>query len=131
MIYVKIGDALYPASISGRMADPEWDNRESKLIKMEGDYTMVDALFPEGAAWSIVCDEPVPVMDEEGNPVLDKNGEPIYETRQVEYDNSDFNMRGDITVHADGTCTVKMGQKTEVEELRELSDELLLEVLGV
>lgn len=131
MIYVKVNGTLYPATIAGKEADRDWDGRRSKSITMEGDYATVDALFPDGAAWGIVCEENVPVTDEEGDPILDENGETTYEIRQVEYDNSDFNMRGDITVHADGTCTVKMGQKAEVEELRELSDELLLEVLGV
>ena len=131
MIYIKVNDALYPAMVSGKEADRDWDGRRSKSITMNGDYATVNDLFPDGVAWSIVCEENAPVMDEEGNYVLNKNGEQTYETRQVEDDNSDFNMRGSITVHADGTCTVKMGHKTEVEELRELTDELLLEVLGV
>ena len=131
MIYVKVNDALYPASISGKMADPDWGNRETKLIKMDLDYAAVNAMFAEGVTWGIVCEDFVPVLDEEGNPILDDNGDPTYVVQQTEFDNSAFNMRGDITVHANGTCTVKMGQKTEIEELRELSDELLLEVLGV
>lgn len=131
MIYVKINNVLYPAEISGRTNDPTWGNRESKLITLDGDFSTVDALFPEGVAWQIVCEDAMPVLDKDGNPVMDENGEAKYQIQQTEFDNSAFNMRGDITVHADGTCTVKMGQKTEVEELRELSDELLLEVLGV
>lgn len=115
MTYVKIGNIIYPASISGRMSDKEWDNRESKSITIDNDYSTVNALFADGTAWSIVSEETVPIVDDEGNPVLDESGEQAYETRQTEFDNSDFNIRGDLTVHIDGTCTVKMGKLTELE----------------
>jgi hypothetical protein len=94
MIYVKVNDTLYPATVNGRVADNAWDNRESKAITLEGDYETINALFVDGTTWSIV-------MDEEGT--------------QTEYDNSEFNIRGDITVHTDGTCTVKMGKETDLE----------------
>ena len=32
MIYIKVNDNLYPASISGKMSDKEWDERESKAL---------------------------------------------------------------------------------------------------
>ena len=52
-----------------------------------------------------------------GEPVLDERGEAVFETRQTEFDNSDFCVLGDITVHQDGTCTVKMGKETDEEKL--------------
>lgn len=120
MIYVKVNDTLYPASIAGKMSDSNWDGRESKEITMAGDFAAVSALFPEGTAWSIVNEETVPVVDEVGSPVLDENGEQTYETKQTEFDNSDFSIRGDLTVHVDGTCTVKIGKPTDLESAYEL-----------
>lgn len=115
MLYVKINNTLYPASISGKIHDSAWDNRESKSITLEGDYATINALFPDGVAWSIVDEHTKPVLDELGNPVLDENGEPTYETTQTEFDNSEFNIRGSLTVNTNGTCTVKMGKATELE----------------
>ena len=46
-----------------------------------------------------------------------ESGEPTYETKQTEFDNSAYNILGDITVHTDGTCTVKMGKETDEETL--------------
>jgi hypothetical protein len=117
MTYVKVNEAIYPASVSGKTADREWDNRESKAITMAGTYSEVDALFPDGTAWSILDDVSVPVLDENGQPVLDENGNLTYETHQQEFDNSEFSVRGDLTVHGDGTCTVKMGKITDAELL--------------
>lgn len=115
MIQVKIKGNLYPAAVNGKMSDKDWDNRESKSITMAGGYADVDPLFVDGMAWSIVQEDSFPVVDEQGEPVLDENGEPVFETRQTEFDNSEFNIRGSLTVHTDGTCTVKMGKPTELE----------------
>lgn len=119
MIYVKVNDALYPASISGKMSDKDWDGRESKAITMTGVFSAVDALFPDGAVWSIVSEDAVPVVDEAGNPVLDESGEETYATQQTEFDNSEFCIRGELTVNTDGTCTVKMGKATDLENAYE------------
>lgn len=120
MIYVKVNGTLYPASVAGRMSDTEWDGRESKAITMTADFTTADSLFQDGAAWSIVSEDTVPACDEGGNPVVDDDGEPVYETQQTEFDNSEFCIRGDLTVHVDGTCTVKMGKPTDLEDAYEM-----------
>lgn len=120
MIYVKVNDTLYPASISGRMSDKDWDGRESKSVTLESGFDTVDALFSDGTAWAIVSEEEILVTDEEGNPVLDENGGRAYETQQTEFDNSEFSIRGDLTVHVDGTCTVKLGKETDLETAYEL-----------
>ena len=113
MIFVKINNELYPATVSGKVADKEWDNRESKSIKLEMDYTTAIALFVDGAAWSIVQEQEVPTYKE--------NGEQIGTEKQTtEFDNSDYCLAGDITDHRDGTITVKMGALTEVEQAYEL-----------
>ena len=115
MIYFKTNNTEYPASIAGKMADEEWDNRESKAIMLEITYAEAAKLFIDGLSWSIIQRDTVPVYGEDGNPT----GET---TEQVqELDNSDYCVAGPITDNRDGTCTCKMGKKTEVELLRETS----------
>lgn len=111
MIYVKVNGNLYPASISGRMCDKEWDDRESKIITTEMPHSEANGLFVDGQTWSIVMD--VEKEQEDGT---------VVNTRE-EYDNSEFCVAGDITDHRDGTITVKMGKFT-TEEI------LLMEVLS-
>lgn len=113
MTYIKINDNLYPATISGRVQDNEWDKRESKSITLGMDYATASALFVDGAAWSIVEQHEVPIFDEDGN----ENGTEVQET---EWDNSEYNLAGDITDHRDGTITVKMGKLTDLEEAYEI-----------
>lgn len=120
MIYVKVNNTLYPASIAGKMSNQAWEGRESKAITLEGAFATVNALFPDGTQWSIVSEDTVPVVDEMGNPILGEDGEPTYTTEQTEFDNSAFCIRGDLTVHVDGTCTVEMGKPTDLEDAYEM-----------
>lgn len=113
MTFVKINNTLYPATISGRVSDTAWDNRESKSITLEMDYTTAIGIFIDGAAWSIVQQNEVPVYDNNGK----QTGTEMYEN---EYDNSEYNLAGDITDHRDGTVTVKMGKLTALEEAYEI-----------
>ena len=113
MTYIKINETLYPATVSGRVSDNEWDKRESKSIKLEMDYETAIALFVDGLAWSIVQQEEVPTFDESG----EQTGTEI---RETEWDNSEYNLAGDITDHRDGTITVKMGKLTDLEEAYEM-----------
>lgn len=112
MTYVKIGGTEYPAEINGKLADREWDGRDSKAITLTMGYSEAAALFVNGVAWSIVQRESVPALDENGQPT----GET---TEQVsEFDNSDYSVAGSITDNRDGTVTCKMGRPTETETLR-------------
>lgn len=125
MTFIKIKDTLYSASISGRVADRDWDNRESKSITLEMDYATAHALFVNGLAWSIVQRDEVPVyeMDENGEPIFDENGAPIQtgtEIQETEYDNSEYNLAGDLTDHRDGRITAKMGKLTDLEQAYEI-----------
>ena len=115
MTYFKTNNTEYPASISGKIPDSEWDNRKSKAITLEITYAEAAQLFVNGLSWSIVQRNTVPVYDESGNPT----GEMTEQVR--EFDNSDFCVAGSITDNRDGTCTCKMGKKTEIEILRETS----------
>ena len=113
MFFVKINETLYPATVSGRVQDKDWDNRESKAITLEMDYATAAALFVDGLAWSIVQQEEVPVLDEYGN----QTGTEMQET---EWDNSEYDVAGSITDHRNGTITAKMGKITAEEALAEI-----------
>lgn len=130
MIYVKINDTLYPATVNGKIADKDWDNRESKSITLEMTYAEAVALFVDGLVWSIVQQSEVPVFekDENGDYILDENGKRIRtgtEMKEAEFDNSDFDIAGSITDHRNGTITAKMGKITDGEALADL-----MEVMG-
>ena len=115
MIYFKANNIEYPASIAGKVTDRDWGNRESKTITLTMEYTAASQLFVDGLSWSIVQRDIVPVYDKDGKPT----GET--EEQVQEWDNSDYCVAGPITDNRDGTCTCKMGKKTEVELLRETS----------
>ena len=112
-MFVKVNGTLYPATVSGRLSDREWDGRASKAITLEMDYETAKALFVDGVAWSIVQKEEVPAYDENGK----QTGTEMQET---EFDNSEYNLAGDITDHRDGTITAKMGKLTDLEEAYEI-----------
>lgn len=120
-IYVKVNDneTLYPAVITGRMNDENWDNRETKTIKLEMTYEQVKELFVDDVAWSIVQENIVQYNE------VDENGEVqfVEKTEMESYDNSEYCIAGSITDYRDGTVDVKMGKFTN-EEL------LLMEVLA-
>ena len=114
MIYFKANNTEYPASIAGKIPDRDWDGRESKSITLTMEYTAESQLFVDGLSWSIVQRDTVPVYDKDGNPT----GET--EEQVQEWDNSDYNVAGSITDNRNGTCTCKMGKKTQLETEQEL-----------
>ena len=120
MIYVKVNETLYPATIDGQMQDYQWDNREAKTITMQGTYDEIVGLFKDGTPWSIVMKETVQKRNEDGSPVLDEAGNPVTEEQTSEWDNSEFSMSGPITDNRDGTVSIKMGKPTDLEEAMEL-----------
>ena len=101
MTYIKINDVLYPASISGRMNDHDWGGRSSKTIHLTMSTADATSLFVDDVQWSIVDEY---IDDQE-------------QTQQIEYDNSEYCIAGDITDHRDGTVSVKMGKATDKELL--------------
>ena len=120
-IYVKVNnnETLYPAIITGRMNDENWDNRETKTIKLEMTYEQVKELFVDDVTWSIVQENIVQYNE------VDEKGEVqfVEKTEMESYDNSEYCIAGSITDYRDGTVDVKMGKFTN-EEL------LLMEVLA-
>ena len=114
MIYFKANNTEYPADIAGKVTDRDWGGRESKAITLTMEYTAASQLFVDGLSWSIVQRDIVPVYDKDGKPT----GET--EDQVQEWDNSDYNVAGSITDNRNGTCTCKMGKKTQLETEQEL-----------
>lgn len=130
-MFIKINETLYPAAVSGRIADGEWDGRESKAITLEMSYAEANELFVDGLAWSIVEIEEVHAYAENGSYAYDENGKHIMEEQITEYDNSEYNLAGDIIDHRDGTVTVKMGKPTQFEIMeKQLADAVTVEELN-
>ena len=121
--YVEINGKQYPAVITGRLNDKDWNNRESKAIEVEMTYAEAMDLFVDDVAWNIVQD--IEVMKE----VEGENGEPVMEqvTEQEVYDNSEYSIAGDVVDHRNGTVTIKMGKPT-AEELLTKTDLMLLDI---
>lgn len=94
-IYIKVKETLYPAAVSGRMADLEWGNRQTKSITLAKTYAEALALFPDNVQWSIVQE------DDAG--------------QTTEWDNSEYSLSGPITDNRDGTVTIRMGKPTDAE----------------
>ena len=127
MIYVKINDTLCPATITGEEKDWNWGERPSKSITVEMSHAEADALFVDGAVWSMVERVEVPTvkLDESGMPVMGADGLFVQtgtEIRETEMDFSDYDLAGDLIDHRNGKITAKMGKHT--------ADELLAVIMG-
>ena len=101
MTYIKIGDTLYLADITGKVRDEDWDGRESKAITLKMSYAQAMETFVDGLKWSIVYE--------------------VGEELEF-YDNSEYEVAGPVTDNRNGTVTVKMGKHT--------AEELLAIVMG-
>lgn len=124
-IRVEINGVQYPASITGRLNDKDWDNRASKAIELEMAYADALGIFVDDVKWAIVQDvqEHVEKHDENGEVVLNEHSEPVMEIVQKDeiYDNSEYSIAGDIIDHRNGKITVKMGKPTAEEMLAEIA----------
>lgn len=125
MTYIKVNNTLYPATIDGRIADYEWNRRDTKSITLTMTYAEVLALLPDNTPWSIVQKDVVQKYDENGKLLVDADGNPVTEEIVTEFDNSEYTMSGVIRDNRNGTVTIKMGKLTEIESiLSELESEV-------
>ena len=106
MVKVKINDRIFDGNVVGSIRDNSWGNRSSKSITLKIDYETTLATFADDVPWSILY-QPSDYYDPETQQMVTPPVE--------EYDNSDYCILGDITVHRDGTVTVKMGKPTGEE----------------
>lgn len=105
MTYVKIGGNLYPASLSGVTVDSKWDGRWSKTITLAMTHAEATELFTDNVPWSVV---------RKRDSYTNEQGETIT-PEDIELDNSEFCVAGEIVDHRDGIISVKMGKMTELE----------------
>jgi hypothetical protein len=125
MTYIKVNNTLYPATIDGKIADYEWNRRDTKSITLTMTYAEVLALLPDNTPWSIVQKDVVQKYDENGKLLVDADGNPVTEEIVTEFDNSEYTMSGVIRDNRNGTVTIKMGKLTEIESiLSELESEV-------
>ena len=127
MIYVKINDTLYPATVTNHPMNYEWGGRDTKHITVEMTHAEANALFVDGAAWSMVNRVEVPVYKtgESGMPVMGADGRFVQtgtEIRETETDFSDYDLAGELIDHRNGKITAKMGKHT--------AEELLAVIMG-
>lgn len=113
MTSIKIDSQTYFAKIHGTMRDVNWDNRESKSIKLKMTYDEAINLFVNNIQWSIVYQAPS---------YIDPETEEEITPEPEEYDNSEYCLVGDITDHRDGYVTVKMGKLTSDDILNILEE---------
>lgn len=118
MYFLKINDNTYPAEFTGKMADKDWDNRETKTIMLQNmTLQQVEGILYDDVEWYIYQ----PLV--ETRPFYnDETDETTFAEVDVseEYDNSAFSIRGPITLYPDGRIAVKMGKPTDLEEAYEL-----------
>lgn len=114
---VIIHEVEYPAEISGVLQNPKWDRRDTKAITLTMTHAQAVNLFVDGLAWGIKQVNTYPVFDDKGQPT----GKTTTETQT--FDNSDYCVAGSITDNRDGTVTVMMGKKTDLEILQESKDD--------
>ena len=125
MYYVRINEIDYPANFTGKQQDSLWDNRATKTIHTSS-FTLETALemFHDDMEWYIVEKhiELVQKVDEDGEPMYDDEGNPIMEEveKETAYSNSEYSMRGDVTIHPDNSISIVMGKLTDLEEAYEL-----------
>lgn len=113
MTSIKINSQTYPAEIHGTMRDMNWNNRESKSIKLEMSYNDAISLFVDNIQWSIVYQAPS---------YIDPETEEEITSEPEEYDNSEYCLVGDIIDHRNGYVTVKMGKLTSDDMLKILEE---------
>lgn len=110
MTQIKINGQTYDATVFGSRRDLSWGGRDSKSVTLAMDYATAMDTFADDVPWSILYQGP-----DYYDPETKETVTPPVE----EYDNSDYCLLGDITVHRDGTVTVKMGKPT-AEELNQI-----------
>lgn len=104
---IRISGEIYDAvSVVTQRRDYRWDDRKSKEITLAMDYATAVATFADDVPWSILY---------QTSDYYDPETQQMVTPPVEEYDNSDYCILGDITVHRDGTVTVKMGKPTGEE----------------
>ena len=108
MQYIVINGREIAANVYRRRRDTDWNNRTSYMITLPLTYQEAIELFKDGVTWGLK------VVETSDNDVLEP---------QI-MDLSEFSVAGSITDNRDGTVTVKMGMRTELEVTTGKSNDL-------
>ncbi len=110
MIYVEVNGHMYEAEVSGILGDIDWDRRDTKSIRAVMTYQQVVDNFKNNTPWYIH-------QTYEELERYDPERDEIITVPEDVFDNSEYCLAGEITDHRDGTCTIKMGKLTELEQV--------------
>ena len=107
--FIKVAGQEYPATLIYNYKDRNWDMRETQTVHLTMPYAQAAALLTTGTPWFNVFRETADKLDNDGNPTG--------QTEEVvtEEDMSAYSLAGEITDYRDGTVSIKMGKKTELE----------------
>lgn len=92
-------------------------SRAWESFTIESDVETVKALFCDGAVYHKAWETTTAAVDE--------NGESVETVETLTKDLSEYCVPGDVIDHRDGTVTVYMGKKTELELVTEEKAELV------
>lgn len=108
MQYIVINGREIAATVHRRRHDADWNGRTSYMITLPLTYQEAVELFKDGVTW--------------GLKVVETFGDHVLEPQIT--DLSEFSLAGSITDNRDGTVTVKMGIRTELEVTTGKSNDL-------
>lgn len=132
MRYVRIGEQRFQLVASfGRIKNPNFYDRDTKNFTIKADYNTAAQIVASGEHWRIA--ETYNATSEELIPsnaaeiLRDEDGSVIGFV--MEYDNSEYNIPGDITVHNDGTVTIEYGKPSELDKTSAALDAMVYAAL--
>ena len=130
--FVRIGDLEFELISSiGRIKNPNFHDRDTKNFTIKADYNTAAQIVASGETWRIAelynatSEDLIPsnvaeiLRDEDGNVT----------GFIMEYDNSEYNIPGDITVHNDGTVTIEYGKPSELDKTSAALDAMVYAAL--
>lgn len=109
-LYAKINNMEYPIIAVTNYQDTKWNNRQSIRLFFNENYNTVKSLLADKITWALI--------EKETN---EKDTDDMSVT-EIETDMSDYCIAGEITDHRDGRVSIKMGKKTNEEQLKEIEE---------
>lgn len=115
----------------GKIKNPNFRDRDTKNFTIEGNYNTALEIIAAGTNWKIVD-----IIPYDGHSIIPEGSKILYDENdeivafEVEYDNSDYNILGDIIIHNNGTITMEYAKPNELDEANAVLDELVLATLS-
>ena len=130
--FIQVGNLEYKLIASfGKIKNPNFGDRDTKNFTIEGTYETALNIINENASWKIIDIIPInePLQIPEGAELLYNEDNEVIGFK-AEYDNSDYNILGDIIIHNNGTITMEYAKPNELDEANAALDELVLATLS-